>query len=136
MKLLVKLILITSSLFLASLIMAHEGHKHAEQLDQASAIEAASIKMAELIQEGQLTSTWAQQEAMNAQLARVNGLQNWIVSYLDSAGKQRLELIFSMMGEFVSFTKIPISDTAAKEAGSGHFVLRQEESGQKYVPAF
>ena len=93
--------------------MAHEGHKHAEQLDQASAIEAASIKMAELIQEGQLTSTWAQQEAMNAQLARVNGLQNWIVSYLDSAGKQRLELIFSMMGEFVSFTKIPISDTAA-----------------------
>ena len=113
MKLLVKLILITSSLFLASLIMAHEGHKHAEQLDQTSAIEAASIKMAELIQEGQLTSTWAQQEAMNAQLARVNGLQNWIVSYLDSAGKQRLELIFSMMGEFVSFTKIPISDTAA-----------------------
>ena len=113
MKLLVKLILITSSLFLASLIMAHEGHEHAKQLDQASAIEAASIKMAELIQEGQLTSTWAQQEAMNAQLARVNGLQNWIVSYLDSAGKQRLELMFSMMGEFVSFTRIPISDTAA-----------------------
>ena len=50
MKLLVKLILITSSLFLASLIMAHEGHKHAEQLDQTSAIEAASIKIAELIQ--------------------------------------------------------------------------------------
>ena len=36
MKLLVKLILITSRLFLASLIMAHEGHKHAEQLDQTS----------------------------------------------------------------------------------------------------
>ena len=43
----------------------------------------------------------------------LGGFQNWIVSYLDSAGKQRLELIFSMMGEFVSFTKIPISDTAA-----------------------
>ena len=113
MKLLMKLILITSSLFLASLIMAHEGHEHAKQLDQASAIEAASIKMAELIKEGQLPSFWGEQDATHAQLARVNGLQNWIVSYLDSAGKQRLELIFSMMGEFVSFTKIPISDTAA-----------------------
>ena len=55
MKLLMKLILITSTLFLASLIMAHEGHEHAKQLDQASAIEAASIKMAELIQEGSVT---------------------------------------------------------------------------------
>ena len=113
MKLLMKLILITSSLFLASLIMAHAGHEHPKQLDQASAIEAASIKMAELIQEGELPSLWGQHDAMHAQLARVNGLQNWIISYLDSEGKQRLELMFSMTGEFVSFTRIPISDTAA-----------------------
>ena len=105
--------LITCSMFLTSLIIAHEGHEHAKQLDQASAIEAASIKMVELIQEGQLPPFWAQQDATHAQLARVNGLQNWIISYLDSEGKQRLELMFSMMGEFVSFTRIPISDTAA-----------------------
>lgn len=105
--------LITCSMFLTSLIIAHEGHEHAKQLDQASAIEAASIKMVELIQEGQLPPFWAQQDATHAQLARVNGLQNWIISYLDSEGKQRLELMFSMMGEFISFTRIPISDTAA-----------------------
>ena len=113
MKLLMKLMLITCSMFLTSLIIAHEGHEHAKQLDQASAIEAASIKMVELIQEGQLPPFWAQQDATHAQLARVNGLQNWIISYLDSEGKQRLELMFSMMGEFISFTRIPISDTAA-----------------------
>ena len=55
MKLLMKLIVITGSLFLASLLVAHEGHEHAKQLDQASAMEAASSKIATLIQEGQLT---------------------------------------------------------------------------------
>ena len=113
MKLLIKLLVITGSLFLTSLLMAHEGHEHAKQLDQASAMEAASSKIATLIQEGQLTSSWAGQDAVHAQLARVNGLQNWIISYLDSGGSERLELIFSMTGEFISFTKRSISDTAA-----------------------
>lgn len=113
MKLLMKLMMITGSLFLTSFLMAHEGHEHAKQLDQASALEAASVKIAALIQEGQLTSSWSGQGAAHAQLARVNGLQNWIISYLDSGASERLELIFSMTGEFVSFTKRSISDTAA-----------------------
>lgn len=113
MKLLVKIIVTTGILFSTSLIIAHEGHEHAKQLDQASAMEAASTKMAELIQQGQLDASWARQDAANAQLARVNGLQNWIVSYIDGGGSQRLELFFSMAGELISFTKTPISDTAA-----------------------
>ena len=108
-----RLIIIASSLVFTPLVTAHEGHEHAKQLDQASAIEAASDKIGSLIEEGQLDPFWSAQETTNAQIARVNGLQNWIVSYLVSSGKQRLELIFSMIGEFVSFTIIPISDTAA-----------------------
>ena len=108
-----KLMMITGSLFLTSFLMAHEGHEYAKQLDQASALGAASVKIAALIQEGQLTSSWSGQGAAHAQLARVNGLQNWIISYLDSGASERLELSFSMTGEFVSFTKRSISDTAA-----------------------
>ncbi len=108
-----RLIIIASSLVFTPLVTAHEGHEHAKQLDQASAIEAASDKIGSLIEEGQLDPFWSAQETTNAQIARVNGLQNWIVSYLDSGSRQRLELVFSMTGEFVSFSKIPVSDTAA-----------------------
>lgn len=93
--------------------MAHEGHEHAKPLDQISAIEAASVKVADLIQEGQLEVSWGRLDTANAQIARVNGRQNWLISYLDIGGRQRLELIFSMMGEFVSYAKIPMSNTAA-----------------------
>lgn len=93
--------------------LAHENHEHAQQLDQATAVETASMKMTELIDEGLLSNSWATQSPAGAQLARVNGRQNWIVSYLDAAARERLELIFTMTGEFISMAKTPINDTAA-----------------------
>ena len=94
---------------------AHEGHSHAQQLDQVTAVEAASTKMMELINNGQLSSKWAEQPPAGAQLARVNGLQNWIVSYLDDSARERLELMFTPTGEFVSMSKTPIASSAATQ---------------------
>ena len=113
MKALLKLTALLTTLTFTSIGLAHEGHEHAQQLDQATAVEAASTKMNELISEGLLASSWTKQAPAGAQLARVDGRQNWIVSYLDATARERLELIFTMTGEFVSMAKTPITDTAA-----------------------
>lgn len=113
MNKLIQLAALTVTLSFSALTLAHEGHEHARALDQAAAVEMASTKMNELIQEGLLPSKWATRAPAGAQLARVDGRQNWIVSYLDDAGQERLELIFTMMGEFVSMARTPISGTAA-----------------------
>lgn len=113
MKMLLKLAAFLTTLTFTALSLAHEGHEHAQQLDQASAVQAAATKMNELISEGMLSSSWTTQAPAGAQLARVDGRQNWIVSYLDTAARERLELIFTMTGEFVSMAKTPISGTAA-----------------------
>ncbi|MEQ8408457.1 MAG: DUF6488 family protein [Gammaproteobacteria bacterium] len=113
MKTLLKLTALLATLTYTTLGLAHEGHEHAQQLDQASAVQAAATKMNELINEGMLSSSWTTQTPAGAQLARVDGRQNWIVSYLDTAARERLELIFTMTGEFVSMAKMPISGTAA-----------------------
>jgi hypothetical protein len=113
MKSVFGLMVITGSVFWAPLMPAHEGHEHASPLDQSSALESASLKMVELIEAGQLEHFWSSRDAENAQVARVNGLQNWIISYLDAESRNRLEVIFSMTGEFVSFSIRPLSDTAS-----------------------
>ena len=109
MKKLFQLTVLIGALSVAAASLAHEGHGHAQQLDQASAVATASTKMNELINEGQLASSWATQAPAGAQLARVNGRQNWIVSYLDASASERLELVFTMTGEFVSMSKTPIT---------------------------
>ena len=113
MKFCLRLIVVAASAFLTPMIAAHEGHEHAKQLDRASALESASLKMVELIEEGQLDRFWSIQDAENIQVARINGLQNWIISYLDPESRHRLEVIFSMAGVFVSFSIRPLSETAA-----------------------
>ena len=113
MKKVLQLSAMLAAMTFTSIGLAHEGHEHAQQLDQATAVEAAATKMNELIDEGTLASSWATQAPAGAQLARVNGRQNWIVSYLDASARERLELIFTMTGEFVSMAKTPISGTAA-----------------------
>ena len=93
------------SLLIAAAVNAHPGHGDVVQLDQSSAIEAASRKIEDLVREGKLDSCWLEQAEVKAQLVRVSGRQNWTVSYVDSESNQHLEMIFSMTGNFISFSK-------------------------------
>lgn len=113
MKALLNLIVLITTLTFTAFGLAHEGHEHAQQLDQATAVEAAATKMNELITQGQIAPSWAMQTPAGAQIARINGIQNWVVSYLDATARERLELNFTMTGEFVSMAKTPVTDTAA-----------------------
>ena len=110
----IKTMLLVSGLMFASTTLAHPNHDDVVQLNQATAVEKASAKLIELVDEGSLPSSWAQKPASGAQLARIDGRQNWIVSYLDEPARERLELVFSLTGEYVSMDRTPISDTAAR----------------------
>ena len=48
-----------------------------------------------------------------AQLARISGRQNWTVTYVGSESNKRLELVFSMTGNFISFSETAISGIAS-----------------------
>ena len=100
-----RMIQVISSLLIAAAVNAHPGHGDVVQLDQSSAIEAASGKIEDLIGEGKLDSSWLERAEAKAQLARISGRQNWTVSYVDSERNQYLEMIFSMTGNFISFSK-------------------------------
>ena len=89
----------------ANIGLAHEGHEHAVQLDQAAALEMASTKMMELVRDGKLASKWATKVPAGAELVRVDGLQNWVVSYMDEDQKERLQLFFTTTGEYVTMTQ-------------------------------
>ena len=110
---LIALISLVSSLVFTNVALAHEGHEHAKQLDQATAVETAGVKMQELISEGEVSAKWAAQAPANAQLARINGMQNWVVTYIDASANERLEMVFSMTGDYVSVAVMPVSNTAA-----------------------
>ena len=105
----------TGCFLLSVIAIAHPGHDEAEQFDQNLAIEAAANKLEDLVKAGKLQSVWLEREVASAQLARVKGRQNWVVSYLDSGSNQRLELIFSFRGNFITFSKRTLSDTAIIE---------------------
>ncbi|PCI74757.1 MAG: hypothetical protein COB20_14570 [SAR86 cluster bacterium] len=102
MKLLSRVFAICLLMSAASISLAHEGHEHAASLDQAKAVETAGVKIKELIDEGKLTSKWATKAPATAELVRVDGIQNWVVSYMDENMKERLQLIFTTAGEYVS----------------------------------
>ena len=93
------------SLLIAAAVNAHPGHGDVVQLDQGLAIEAANSKIEDLVGEGKLDSFWLERAEVKAQLVRVSGRQNWAVSYVDSESNQHLEMIFSMTGNFISFSK-------------------------------
>jgi hypothetical protein len=105
MKLLSRVFALCLFMSAASLSLAHEGHEHAAPLDQVTAVETADIKIKELIDEGKLTSKWAAKAPTTAELVRVDGLQSWIVSYTDEDLKERLQLIFTTTGEYVSMNQ-------------------------------
>tara|TARA_R110002073_G_scaffold150569_6_gene304744 strand:- start:529 stop:816 length:288 start_codon:yes stop_codon:yes gene_type:complete len=89
----------------ASFSLAHESHEHAAPLDQTTAVTTADTKIKELIDEGKLTSKWAAKALATAELVRVDGIQNWVVSYTDEDKKERLQLIFTTTGEYVSMNQ-------------------------------
>jgi len=93
------------SLLITAVVNAHPGHGDVVQLDQSSAIEAASSKIEDLVGEGKLDSFWLERAEVKAQLVRVSGRQHWAVSYVDGESNQLLEMIFSMTGNFISFSK-------------------------------
>jgi hypothetical protein len=105
MKLLSRVFALCLLMSAANFGVAHEGHEHAAPLDQAKAVETAGINIRELINEGKLTSKWATKAPATAELVRVDGLQNWVVSYMDEDLKERLQLIFTTTGEYVSMNQ-------------------------------
>lgn len=105
MKQLTRVFALFTFMLVASIGLAHEGHEHAVQLDQAAALEMASTKMMELVRDGKLRSKWATKVPVGAELVRVDGLQNWVVSYMDEDQKQRLQLFFTTTGEYISMTQ-------------------------------
>jgi hypothetical protein len=105
MKLASRLFVLYLFMSTASLSLAHEGHEHAAPLDQAKAVATAGIKIKELIDEGKLTSKRATMAPATAELVRVDGLQNWVVSYTGEDLKERLQLIFTTTGEYVSMNQ-------------------------------
>ncbi|MCG8415036.1 MAG: DUF6488 family protein [Pseudomonadales bacterium] len=113
MKNLLNVTALIAGLVLSTGLWAHPGHDEVVQLTQETAIEAAEVKLAELIDTGELTSGWAEREPAGAQVARINGRQNWIVSYQDESARERLELVFSMTGEYLSMSKTALNSTAS-----------------------
>ena len=105
----------TGCFLLSVIAIAHPGHDEVVQFDQNLAIEAASNKLEDLVKADKLQSFWLEREVASAQLARFKGRQNWVVAYLDSGSSQRLELIFSFRGNFITFSKRTLSDTATIE---------------------
>ena len=93
--------------------VAHPGQDDVKQLDQQSAIEAASNKLQDLIEADKLNSTWLEVKVIDSQIVRIKGRLNWTVSYLDVESNQRLEFIFSLTGNFITFSKRALSETAA-----------------------
>ena len=113
MKNLLNATALIAGLVLSGGLSAHPGHDEVVQLTQETAIEVAEVKLSELIDAGELTSEWAEQKPAGAQVARINGRQNWIVSYQDEGARERLELVFSMTGEYVSMSKTTLNNTAS-----------------------
>ena len=108
-----KIIQVISSLLIAAVVNAHPGHDDVVQLDQSSAIKAASDKIEDLTGEDKLDSSWLERTEAKAQLARISGRQNWTVSYVNSETNKHLELVFSMTGNFISFSETTITGIAS-----------------------
>lgn len=107
-----RIVQVICSLLIAGAVNAHPGHDDVVQLDQNSAIEAASGKIEDLIGEGILDAYWSEITEAKAQLARISGRQNWTVSYVNIESNNRLELIFSMTGNFISFSETTTSNAS------------------------
>ena len=104
-----RIIQVISSFIIAVTVNAHPGHGDVVQLDQNSVIEAANEKIEDLIVEGKLDASWSERTEAKTQLTRMSGRQNWIVLYIDSESKKHLELVFSMIGNFISFSEATTS---------------------------
>ena len=107
-----KLTVLIGCFSVAFMASGHPGHD-ARQLDQNSAIEAASNKLEDLIEADKLQPFWLEVKIVDSQLMRIKGRQNWIVSYLDVESNQRLEFIFSLTGNFITFSRRDLCDTSA-----------------------
>ena len=108
-----RIIQVISSLLIAAAVNAHPGHGDVVQLDKNSAIETASGKIKDLIGEDKLDSSWLERAEAKAQLARISGRQNWTVTYVGGESNKRLELVFSMTGNFISFSETTITGIAS-----------------------
>ena len=97
-----RIIQVISSLLIAAAVNSHPGHGDVVQLDQSSAIEAASSKIEDFIGEGKLDSFLVRKSG--GQGAACQGLWSSKLdcSYVDSESNKHLEMIFSMTGNFIS----------------------------------
>jgi hypothetical protein len=97
----IRIVLFMAISLLASAGLAHEGHD-AEPLDQARAIAVAAETKLQLIEDGKLAASWAAIDSPTASLVRQEGIQNWVVSYMDASAHTGLTLVFTNTGTFVS----------------------------------
>ena len=108
-----RIIQVISSFLIAVAVNAHPGHGDVVQLDQSSAIEAARGKIEDLFGDRKFASSWLERAEAIAQLAWISGRQNWTVTYVGGESNKRLELVFSMTGNFISFSETTITGIAS-----------------------
>lgn len=97
-----QLILVIAFSTISMSAWAHENHGELAQIDRAAAIEMATNKLNELIEEGKVDSSWARIKAPVAELKRQEGKQNWVVSFVDDLNKKMLTVVFTNIGTYLS----------------------------------
>ena len=97
-----RLVLVITFSLMANYGLAHEGHAEQQPLDQAQAITVAAETKLQLIEQGKLAAPWTEIASSTAELVRLEGIQNWVVSYVDVRDNKLLTMIFSNSGTYIS----------------------------------
>lgn len=100
-----RLLMIATFSLLSSLGWAHEeGHgEAAEPIAQAQALEVATSTVAQLIEEQKIDTAWSEVAAGTAKMERQDGIQNWVVSFIDATNKKTMTIVLSNTGVYQSF---------------------------------
>jgi hypothetical protein len=102
MKLIFKLLAI-STLFIMTNLWAHpDGHEETQTLYKQQAIEASIVYRNKMIEAGTLDSQWKEANVSNAELKRVDYRNSWVVSYSLTNSKKTLEIIMTSTGVLIS----------------------------------
>jgi len=97
----IRIILLVEFSMYTAASLAHEGHGHG-RLAKEEVIAMAAETKAQFVEEGKLAQSWAKIESSTASLVRREGIQNWVVAFADTNRNERLTLVFSITGAFVS----------------------------------
>ena len=100
-----RLVLVFVLTMLSTYGWAHPGHDEpAPPLDQAQATQVAVGQLAQLIEDGKVDSAWGKIDSSSAELKRVEGRQNWVVTFVDNQSKKVLTVMLTNTGTYLSVT--------------------------------